>query len=68
MKRRIKKYRIQPFHSIEKGKPVKRFLIISTNGKEVAQCKTESFAQRCAKALEDLDNSNNTRLVGGMRV
>lgn len=64
----MKKYRIQAYQDIENGKPVKRYRILSKNGKEVAKCNTIGFAQRCATALEIFDNTNNLRLVGGMRV
>lgn len=68
MTAQIKKYRIQAFQDIENGKPVKRYNVLSKNGKQVAKCNTIGFAQRCATALEQLDNHNHLRLVGGMSV
>ena len=61
------KYRIYPYIEEEKGKLVKRYKIMSRNGKEVAKCNTINFAQRCCAALEAFDDGRNLRLVGGMR-
>lgn len=62
------KYRIFPVVEEVKGKPIKRYKIMSKNGKEVAKCNTITFAQRCCAALESSDDQRNLRLVGGMRV